>query len=48
MLIAVGLMAHVAWDLVHLVGDQVVGRRYAELCAAFDTALARVVRWQLL
>lgn len=47
-LIAVGLLAHVAWDLVHLVRDQVVGRRYAELCAVLDAALALVIVWQVL
>lgn len=47
-LIAVGLLGHVAWDVVHLVRNEVVGRRYAELCIVLDTMLALTILWGLL
>jgi hypothetical protein len=42
-LIAVGLAAHAAWDIVHHRRNAVVSRSYAEFCAALDITLAVVV-----
>lgn len=42
-LIAVGLIGHGIWDLVHHARNQVVSRRYSEFCAALDFALAIIV-----
>lgn len=46
LLIAGGLVAHAAWDVVHLVRNAVVGRRYAELCAVLDAVLGAVILWR--
>lgn len=42
-LIAVGLLAHGAWDVVHHRRGVVVSRSYAEFCAVLDLTLAVVV-----
>lgn len=42
-LIAIGLIGHGIWDLVHHARNEVVSRRYAEFCAALDFALAIIV-----
>lgn len=42
-LIAVGLVAHAAWDVAHHVRRAVVSRPYAEFCAVLDLALAVAV-----
>lgn len=42
-LIAVGLAAHAAWDIVHHRRNAVVSRSYAEFCAVLDITLAVVV-----
>ncbi len=39
-LIAIGLIGHGIWDLVHHARNEVVSRRYSEFCAALDFALA--------
>ncbi|OYO24617.1 hypothetical protein CGZ93_02635 [Enemella dayhoffiae] len=48
LLIAGGLIAHAAWDAVHLVRRSVVGPRYAELCAVLDAVLGLTILWGLL
>lgn len=47
LLIAGGLLAHAAWDVIHLVCNTVVGRRYAEFCALLDTGLGITILWGL-
>lgn len=47
-LIAVGLLAHAVWDVVHHRRHKVVGRRYAEFCAVLDAGLAIVTVWGIL
>lgn len=47
LLIAGGLLAHAGWDVIHLVRDIMVGRRYAEFCAALDAGLALTILWGL-
>jgi hypothetical protein len=42
-LIAVGLVAHAVWDIVHHRRNIVVSRSYAEFCAVLDLVLAVVV-----
>ena len=42
-LIAVGLVAHAVWDIVHHRRNAVVSRTYAEFCAVLDLTLAVVV-----
>ena len=42
-LIAIGLIGHGIWDLVHHARNEVVSRRYSEFCAALDFALAIIV-----
>jgi hypothetical protein len=42
-LIAVGLIAHAAWDVTHHVLRAVVSRPYAEFCAVLDVTLAVAV-----
>jgi hypothetical protein len=42
-LIAIGLLAHAVWDIVHHRRDIVVSRTYAEFCAVLDVTLAVVV-----
>jgi hypothetical protein len=42
-LIAAGLLAHGAWDVVHHRRNAVVSRSYAEFCAVLDLVLAIVV-----
>jgi hypothetical protein len=39
-LIAIGLVGHAAWDVVHHVRRAVVSRPYAEFCAVLDVTLA--------
>ncbi len=38
-LVAVGILAHGAWDAVHYLRDRVVARSYAEFCAILDCVL---------
>lgn len=47
-LIAGGLAAHAGWDVIYLVRNKIVGRRYAEFCAVLDAALAATIIWGLL
>ncbi len=42
-LLAAGLLAHAAWDIVHHRRNAVVSRSYAEFCAVLDVTLAVVV-----
>jgi hypothetical protein len=42
-LIAVGLVIHAVWDIVHHRRNVVVSRSYAEFCAVLDLTLAAVV-----
>lgn len=42
-LVAAGLAAHAAWDIVHHVRHAVVTRPYAEFCAVLDLTLAVAV-----
>lgn len=42
-LIAIGLIAHAAWDVMHHVRRAVVSRPYAEFCAVLDVTLAVAV-----
>ncbi|WP_432558203.1 hypothetical protein [Granulicoccus sp. GXG6511] len=46
-LVAGGLIAHAFWDVIHLIGNAVVGRRYAEFCAIFDAVLGVAILWGL-
>lgn len=48
LLIAAGLAAHAIWDVVHLIRNKVVARRYAELCTVLDAGLAAVIIWATL
>lgn len=47
LLVAGGLLAHAAWDVLHHRCDLVVGPRYAEFCAVLDAALAVTLVWGL-
>lgn len=42
-LVAVGLLAHAAWDVVHHRADRVVTRSLAEFCFVLDTVLAVLI-----
>lgn len=46
-LVAGGLLAHAVWDVVHLIANAVVGRRYAEFCAILDAVLGFAILWGL-
>jgi hypothetical protein len=48
LLVAAGLAAHGAWDVVHHRLNRVVGRSYAEFCAVLDVVLAALVVWAVL
>lgn len=42
-LVAAGLLAHAAWDLLHYRANRVVVRSLAEFCLALDAALAVLI-----
>lgn len=42
-LVAIGLLGHGAWDIVHYVGNRVVARSYAEFCAVLDLLVGATV-----
>lgn len=48
LLIGSGLLAHAVWDVIYLIRNRIVGRRYAEFCAVLDAALGATIFWGLL
>jgi len=48
LLVAAGLVAHGAWDIVHHRRNSVVVRSFAELCVVLDLVLAGIIVWAVL